>query len=452
MQQEPVISKVKLFLERYNLYNKVFVVGFSGGYDSMCLLDILSGLDIKPVAAHYNHGWRPEANYEEERCREFCKSRGIEFYSEHAPADLPKTETAAREVRYDFFERVSEKYHADGIFTAHNCDDNVETVIYRIIKGTGITGLKGIQEVRGNIYRPILNCSRAEIEEYCKTHKLTPNTDSSNTNNKYKRNFIRHKIIPAMEEINAELKSSVNKLSELARLDDNIIQEYIKEIKKKTIKENCIIIPEFIKLSDALMQKIVYTQLSNYLEEYDFKRVRECLDFILQNCNAKQYKKKSLTTNIWLTVNKDKAVIYKEEENVHTDILITSCGRFNFNDKYTLVLEKSFENINKYPPDSCGIAYIDLSEIQFPLVLRYGKNDDIIKPLGMNGKMLLKKYLSGKSVPVYMRKNIPVLVNDNEVLWVPEIGLSRTIAVKNKPTHRLKFFIKTNKNPLDNPV
>ena len=69
MQQEPVISKVKLFLERYNLYNKVFVVGFSGGYDSMCLLDILSGLDIKPVAAHYNHGWRPEANYEEERCR-----------------------------------------------------------------------------------------------------------------------------------------------------------------------------------------------------------------------------------------------------------------------------------------------------------------------------------------------------------------------------------------------
>ena len=439
MQQERVEEKVKAFLEKYNLYGKTFVVGFSGGYDSMCLLDVLSKSDIKLIAAHYNHGWRVEADEEEGRCREFCNARGIEFYSERAPKDLKKTETAAREARYEFFELVLKKYSANGIFTAHNSDDNVETVIYRIIKGTGIAGLKGIQPVRGNIYRPVIDCSRAEIEKYCKTHGIIPNIDSSNFDTKYKRNFIRHEIIPKMEGINAELKSAVNKLSELARLDDEIINEYIEIAAGKAIEKNRIIIPEFLKLSNPVKQKLIYLLLSKYLEEYDFKRIKECLEFILENCSQKEEKKKSLTTGVWLGVNNREGVIYREETPSRQELPITGCGEYNFGEN-TLIIEETAAKPDKFPDDNSGMAYVDLSKINFPLTLRYGKSSDIIKPFGMSGKMVLKKYLSGRNIAAHKRKSIPVLACGDEILWVPQIGLSSSIAVKNKPTHLLKFI------------
>ena len=438
MQQERVEEMVKAFLKKYNLYRKTFVVGFSGGYDSACTLDVLSKLEIKLIAAHYNHGWRVEADEEEERCREFCNTRGIEFCSERASKDLKKTETAAREARYEFFERVLKKYNADGIFTAHNSDDNAETVIYRIIKGTGIAGLKGIQPVRGNIYRPIINCSRAEIEEYCKTRGIIPNIDSSNFDIKYKRNFIRHEIIPKMEEINAELKSAVNKLSELARLDDEIIGEYIGIASEKAIEENRIIIPEFLKLSNSVKQKIIYLLLSKHLEEYDFKRVKECLEFILENCSQKKEKKKSLTTGVWLVVNNRECSVHREETQNRREVTITGSGEYDFA-PYKLIIEETAVKPDKFPDDNSGTAYVDLSNINLPLTLRHGKSSDIIKPFGMSGRMVLKKYLSGRNIAAHRRKSIPVLACGDEILWVPQIGLSSSIAVKNKPTHLLKF-------------
>ncbi len=442
MQQESITSKIKAFLSKYNLYGKTFVLGFSGGYDSMCTLDILSKLGIKIIAAHYNHGWRKEADQEELNCRDFCKARNVEFYCELAPKDLAKTETAARNARYDFFQRVLEKYRADGIITAHNSDDNVETVIYRIIKGTGIIGLKGIQAVRGNIYRPLIYCTRSEIEEYCRKKRLLPNIDSSNKNTKYKRNFIRHEIIPLMEEINPEFKLAVSKLSELVMLDDEIISEYLNLIMSKIVKNNEIKIPEFLKLSKALKQKIIYTLLSNELKEYDFKRVNECLEFILENSKSKEEKKKSLTCGVWLIVNSTAAVIYRDQSILREEVIINTCGEYDF-ENWKLIIKETANRPKKFPPDSSYSAYVDFSQISFPLTLRFGNNRDIITPLGMNGKMVLKKYLSGRSVPQYKRKNVPVLTYGNMILWVPGVGLNSRIKVDKAPTHELKFIEKS---------
>ena len=439
MQQEPVVLKIKNFLDKYKLHGKKFVIGFSGGFDSMCTLDILSRTDVQLIAAHYNHGWRIEADTEEQHCKEFCEIRGIEFYSGHAPEDLKHTETAAREARYNFLEQVRQLYNADGIITAHNSDDNAETVLYRIIKGTGISGLKGIQPVRDNIYRPILDCTRSEIETYCKTHNLSPNIDSSNSDIKYNRNLIRHKILPAMESINQEVKNSINKLSELAKLDEKIINEYIEQITRNVLDNNRIIIPEFIKLSAALQQKIIYNLVSKYLDEYDLKKIKECLAFISDNCQNNETKKKSLTTDIWLAVNKHECIIYKEEPVYSNEILINGCGEFKLGEN-VLVIEECIKAPGKFPEDKTGIAYVDLSKIVYPLTLRQGRNNDTIKPLGMNGSMLLKKYLSGRRITQYKRKNLTVLACGNEVLWVPFVGLSSNIAVNSIPTHKLYFL------------
>lgn len=141
-------DNVKNFIEKYNLSGR-FILAFSGGYDSMCLLDVLYKLKTDVVAVHLNHNWRGKESMDEaENCENFAKSRGILYYSETLPDDVQKTETAAREARYDFFKRCAEKFNSQIVFTAHNFDDNAETVLYRIIRGTGTAGLQGIAEKR----------------------------------------------------------------------------------------------------------------------------------------------------------------------------------------------------------------------------------------------------------------------------------------------------------------
>ena len=173
-------EKVKNFLVKYDLQDKTIIVGFSGGFDSMCLLDILSRIrqeeaffDMTVIAAHYNHNWRgEEALREQEICRLFAASRGFEFFTKTAPVGLKKSENEARIARYDFFEEALENFDADAVFTAHNRDDNAETVLYRVIKGTGLVGLKGISRKRDKFYRPLLDSSRMEILEYCNRNNL----------------------------------------------------------------------------------------------------------------------------------------------------------------------------------------------------------------------------------------------------------------------------------------
>ncbi len=440
MQQKSIIFKVNNFLNKYNLLKKTFVLGFSGGYDSMCLLDILSKQDIKLIAAHYNHGWRgKEADQEEQRCKDFCEKRGITFYSQKAPSNLKKTETAAREARYFFFNEVLKKYNANGIFTAHNNDDNAETVAYRIIKGTGIKGLEGIQEIRGNIYRPLLDCTRKEIEEYCEINNLTPNVDSSNTNTIYKRNFIRYEILPKLEKINPSVKKSINNLSKLAKLDNQIITEYLSNILPSVITENTIDIVKFISLSDAIQQKIIYSLISNYLDEYDLKKVTEILEFIKQNNQSKEEKRKSLTKGLWLYVNNRNATIYKENNSTkNISIEITKCGEYEFGE-YKIEVTETTEKPDKFPNDNSGIAYVDLFGYEFSLTLRYGRSRDIFQPLGMSGKMFLKKYLSGKSIEQHKRNKIIVLAQSNEILWIPYLGISENVRTQTNPTHKLKI-------------
>ena len=144
-------------------------MAFSGGYDSMCLLDILCNLGCDVVAVHLNHNWRgEESKKDEDNCRLFAKNRGIKFYTEMLPDCVEKTETAARDARYKFFKRCAKMFNSNVVFTAHNFDDNAETVLYRIIKGTGTVGLEGISEHRDIFYRPLLNVSRENIEKICK--------------------------------------------------------------------------------------------------------------------------------------------------------------------------------------------------------------------------------------------------------------------------------------------
>lgn len=415
-------DNIKNFIKKHNLSGTI-IVAFSGGYDSMCLLDILNKLGEKLVAVHLNHNWRGKESLKEaENCENFAKSRGIQYYSEILPDSIEKTETAAREARYDFFRRCAKKFNSKIVFTAHNFDDNAETVLYRIIRGTGTIGLQGIAEKRDIFYRPLLNTQRTEIEKYCKDNNLNPNNDSSNSNTKYKRNFIRHKIIPLLKEINPHITEALNSLSKIAYEDNSLIYNYLPK--------------NLIEASEIEQKRLIYKILNENNLDYDREKIENIQKFIQENKNSKSGKKISLTNNLWLYVNNKKAEIISKTEKNTEEINISKCGKYKFED-YIFSIEKYNKDIKKFPNDKEFKAYISVDEINF--TLRHRKDGDKIQPLGSLGSQKLKKYLNEKKIPQHEKDKLIFLCKDNEILWAAGIGLSEKIKVAQKPTHMLKL-------------
>ena len=269
--------------------NDKIVIGVSGGPDSMCLLDILyclkEKLQIELVVSHINHGLRKEAEEETKYVEEYCKKRNIPIFIKRVNvkqlADEQKlgTEEMGRNIRYNFFEEVAKITKANKIATAHNLNDNAETILMNILRGTAISGLKGIEITRkGSNFteqntknkinqltyiRPLRECSRAEIEEYCTQTKLNPKIDKTNLENIYTRNKIRNKLIPYLQkEFNPNIIESLNRLSNLAKQNEDYFAEIVKE-KYETSKigenekEIILNLKEFNKLPKVIKTRLI---------------------------------------------------------------------------------------------------------------------------------------------------------------------------------------------------
>ena len=221
------------------------VVGVSGGPDSITLLDILIKLQkdikFKIVVAHINHMIRDDADEDQKYVEKYCKNNNIPLYVKKEKVEILAknqkigTEEAGRNLRYEFFDEILEKTKSNKIATAHTKNDNVETVLMNIIRGSGTKGLKGIELIRDNKYiRPLLEISRIEIEEYCKKNNLAPRIDSTNMENIYTRNKIRNLLIPYIQkEFNPEFIEAVDRLSQILKEEN----KYFENITKKVYTE-----------------------------------------------------------------------------------------------------------------------------------------------------------------------------------------------------------------------
>lgn len=447
-----MIESVEKFLEKYELNksDKTFLVGFSGGCDSLCLLDILYILSLKYgfrlVAMHLNHNWRGEESLQDEQnCKNFCEKMGIEYISETLE-NGHKTESFAREARYNFFLKNAKKYSNSAIFTAHTKTDNAETIIYRIIKGTGLKGLQGIPAIRIlediPICRPLLRFSRNDIEDYCNSKGLVANVDSSNFDISYKRNFIRHKIMPLFDEINFNSEKSIINLSKMASSHLNIIEEYMNIIKKDLFEDNKVLTQKFMNLSDDVKRKIIYDEGLKQNLEYDSKKIENIFEFIKENSNSKAGSRYSLTNNLWLFVNNKHIYLLDSiSQKRDCEIKINSEGDYELCDKgqiFSIEKFESTENI-KFPAENENFAYVNLDEIGLDLTIRTRKDGDFIVPFGMTGSMKLKKYLNAKSVSQHEKDGLILLCKDSEVLWVCTVGLSNKLKVVNQPSHVIKL-------------
>lgn len=444
-----MINKVKNFLKKYDLLNpkKTFIVGFSGGYDSMCMLDLLHRISqkngFKLIALHLNHNWRGrEAEIEQENCENYCRQNNIEIYTEILPKDTPKTETVAREKRQEFFKKCYKKYNADGLFLAHTKSDNTETILYRLSKGTGVKGLCGILENSKledcNVFRPLIEFSRNDIMHYCSVHKLVPNNDSSNFDTKYARNFLRHQIISELKTINPKIDDVILNLSKIAISEQNIVKEYLTKVRQDIEKDGYLLTSKFVELSKDVQYKMILDFLVRENLDYDSKKVEEIYDFINKSVKYKSGKTLSLTKDLWLFASKEKMckIDDLEPEKNRDEVKIEKCGTYKFHNKIVKIEEYKEKDVPKYPSVSEMKAYVKL-EKDFTLTIRTRVHGDIIRPFGMQGTMKLKKLFINKGIEKFKRDDIILLCKKNEVLWASGVCVSEKLRADALPTHVL---------------
>lgn len=322
-------NKVENTINKYKLLekNEKIVIGVSGGPDSMTLLTILLKLkekyNLSLIVAHINHQIRENAIKDEEYVKEFCQKNNIEIYIKRANVieksqkEKKGLEETGREVRYNFFEEVLKKTNANKIAIAHNLNDNCETIIMNQLRGTGLSGLKGIEPKRGKYIRPLIEIDRKEIEEYCKKNKINPRHDESNDDNTYTRNKIRNIVIPYIKkEFNPNIVNSMNRMAQIVKENEEFLDKEVKKAYNDIIikEENEIIydLKEFNDKDIVIQKRLILLGIKKIFG--DTKGIEKInLEDIIKLCNnniGNKYLMPNKKTKI--TIKNKKIIIQKQ--------------------------------------------------------------------------------------------------------------------------------------------
>ncbi|MCI8655198.1 MAG: tRNA lysidine(34) synthetase TilS [Clostridia bacterium] len=320
-------NKVLETIKKYNLISDgdKIVLGVSGGPDSIAMLDILKEIknedtiNFDIVVAHVNHMIREDAIEDEKYVKKYCQKNNIEFYLKRidiqkiANTDRIGTEEAGRNVRYEFFDEIMQKTNSNKIGIAHNKNDKIETIIMHLIRGSGISGLKGIEPIRDNLYiRPIIECERKEIEEYCEQKKLQPRIDKTNFENEYTRNKIRNIVIPYIKkEFNPNIIETLNRLSEVISGEDEYMNKITENEYKNTFveynnKQIVLKLKEFNELDNIIKSRLIlYTikKLMGSTEGIEKIHIKDIIKLCKNNIGNK-----------YLTPNKKIKVLVKDKK------------------------------------------------------------------------------------------------------------------------------------------
>lgn len=401
-------------------------VGLSGGADSVSLLHILATnkdkLHIKKlIAVHVHHGIRgEEADRDAEFSKKLCDNLGVDFmlFNINVPAEAEKTgeslEECARRLRYECFEKVS----CDKFATAHNLNDNAETFIFNLARGTSISGLCGVPYTREKYIRPLLDCTRCEIEEYLKENNLEFVTDTTNLCDDYTRNKIRHNILPLLYELNPSFDKAFSKCTQSVRLAEDYISQSAEEklnLSKKDGYYDCTV---FDNCHNAVKNQIV----SLILKEQKVKDIsREYISSVIHI--IENGGKVSLGGNVTAFAERKKLYfneLLKAEDfeiplEIKSQQLETPWGVYSVNIKDKKDLQKlNIKNIDKF---------IDCDKISSDVFARNRRDGDIYKPAN-RGTKTLKKLFNESKTPVCDRSKMLILTDNEGIIWTELFGVS----------------------------
>jgi tRNA(Ile)-lysidine synthase len=432
-----VKNQIQNYINQHALFSTqdTIIVGISGGRDSVSMVHILNEMGYSLILAHCNFKLRgKESDGDEAFVRNLAKQvqLKIEVNTFETEAFAEKQgisiQMAARELRFAWFETLSQKYNTDKIALAHNKNDVVETFFINLIRGTGIEGITGIKAQNGKIVRPLLDTPRADIDVYIQENKLKYREDSTNASNKYLRNKLRNQIIPQFKEINEQFDQTMIENMERFSQVNQVYKNEIQFKKSKTL----------IPLSDQTkidIERLKHlspskTYLYEFLKPYGFSA--STIEDINESLNAESGKMFFSKTH-QLIKNRSELIIEEISKTAIESVFLDDTQR-QLDKPINLKIELiDIENFKLNP--SRNIASIDFDKLKFPLILRKWEHGDFFMPLGMNRMKKVSDFLIDNKVPINEKQRTFVLQSSNDIVWI--VGM--------RIDDRYKFTDKTRK-------
>ena len=447
-----MIKKVLKTIEKYKLLDKKdrVVAALSGGADSTALLvaltQISKKLNFDIIVAHYNHGLRgTRSDKEEKYSQELATKFGLIFVSGKMDAKLRhkgvSPEDFYRQQRYQFLNKVAEDYNAQKIALGHNIQDQAETVLLNLLRGSGLEGLKGILPMReGKFIRPLIEVTRGEIIAFLSEEGVSYCSDSSNNSNIYLRNMIRSDLIPYLKEkYNPKIVEHLAQMAEILRQDDDYIRSAVQEAMRskyiQTQPSGISLNFEYLKgLAPAICSRLFKNVLENMSPEkngFSFRNIKD-LEMLAQAKGSG--KRIYLPCGIEARREYDNIIIsrdnnclkqfaYEYPVNIPGIIHVKETSR-------TIRIEKAFrDNIDLHTKNK---VYLDLDKIQQPVILRNRCDGDRFQPLGMKGRQKIKSLFINHKIPRDKRNEVMLLVDQDSVIWIEDMHLSDRVKISTK--------------------
>lgn len=391
------------------------MIAISGGLDSVVLTHLLHSLNFDISLAHCNFKLREDESDTDEK---FIIDLGNKLTTkvfttqfdthQFAKENKLSTQIAARELRYNWFQELVAKHDFNFVLTAHHADDNLETFLINLTRGTGLDGLTGIPVLNKNIVRPLLIFSRKEIENYAKAQNIDWREDQSNASTKYVRNKIRHQITPILKEINPQLLDSLQNTIANLQESQSIINDAVSKLKKKVISidANGLLKIDILKIKELSNPK---AYLFEILKEYGFTEWNDVIH-LLNAQSGKQVLSKSHR------LLKDRDFLLLSQINLEQDFLEYLIPENTFKIHTPIIL--TFETVQEITSTDKQIVFFDAEKITFPLTLRKWKSGDYFHPSGMQGKKKISKFFKDEKYSLIDKENTWLLCSENNIIWI----------------------------------
>ncbi|MCK9269506.1 MAG: tRNA lysidine(34) synthetase TilS [Bacteroidales bacterium] len=413
-------------LQKYIFDHQLLVPGqkilltVSGGIDSMVMAHLLRQLPVKVALAHCNFSLRgAESDTDENFLRDYAQKNKLHLYVKrfdtvgYATLNNHSTQIAARDLRYAWFEELMNKEGFDAYVTAHNFDDQVETFLINLLRGTGIAGLQGIKYRNGNCIRPLLFATRLQIVDYAMENNIAFREDSSNQTDDYLRNRLRHHVLPALKESSERFETGFKSTFEILKQTHNFIDDEIKRRRSLMVKEEGDY--TLILLSTLRQEAHQDFVLFELLRPFGFNQ--SDIGDIIKSLDATPGKHFLSASHRLMTDREHLVLMPLKKEEKTFDIY-----KINDDDQqmsYPLQLhfsriERQELQLNK----SLVVAQLDYDKLQFPLTLRRWQRGDYFYPLGMRGRKKLSDFITDQKISTIEKQNLWLLLSGHDIVWV----------------------------------
>ncbi len=441
------------------------VVAVSGGVDSVALLCVLNSLfpemNLELIVAHVNHNLRPGSVKDKDFVENLASRLHLDFY--HLDANVRaysaehhlSLEESGRIIRYSFFRELLTDLKANRVATAHHVDDQIETVLLRLIRGSVTTGLRGIPAVRGAIIRPFIKVERSQIVEYCRQKGLNYINDETNFEIVADRNFIRNRVLKEIETRFPQYRKSVLRTTELLSRDEEFLEKkagHLYDLAVKRRDQEIVVDVKHISGADDAIGARVLRSAFYDLTGPDLRLTQINLD---QSLSLARSPKPSSSIDLpgFLNIRRDydKLVISKKsEEQVESySYTINGPGILELPSAWgtlTFTLLKHLPDEEKIRIDT-GKAYFDLDSLEYPLIVRSFMPGDRLEAWGVKGSTKVKKIFIDKKISLSLRRRIPLIIKDDKILWIAGVRRSRLHGLTSLSKRILEITWIKNSNP-----